>query len=110
MTARRLLPLIAILALLVAPFGRMGMAEAAAAPHHAAPAAMAGHCDDRPASAPDRPDKAAIDCMTACAAIMPAAAPRLAGTPPPAIDPGIVPPAAFHGLHPAADPPPPRAS
>ncbi len=108
---RRLLPLLALLALLIAPFGRMGMAEATPTPNHGAPMAMAGHCEDMPASAPGQPDKAGIDCMIACAAIAPDAAPFVAGTPPPAAAaPGALPVAPFRGLHPTAEPPPPRLS
>ena len=43
---RRLLPIL-VLALILAPFGRMGMAEAKAIPHHAA-MQMAGHRTDQP--------------------------------------------------------------
>ncbi|MBX3560357.1 MAG: hypothetical protein KF780_00945 [Sphingomonas sp.] len=111
-TARRLLPLIAIFALLVAPFGRIGMAEAAATLHHAAPMAMAGHCEDM--AAPDhgptgKAGKAAIDCMIACAAVAPMPLSQIALMIVPAAMPGDGgAPAAFDGLHPGADPPPPR--
>lgn len=110
MTALRLLPLFALIALLVAPFGRMGMAEAAGMDHHAAPMAMSGHCEDMPMPAPGKPSKAAVDCMIACAAVAPALPAQIVGFAPRAA--ALTPTAltAFRGIHPEADPPPPRRS
>ena len=104
----RLLPLLALLALLIAPFGRMAAAEAA--PHHGAPA-MAEHCEQA-APGDEAPDDAqkAIDCMTACAAVAapsapPLEVPRRASEQPVAARAfGLV------GLQPERDPPPPRLS
>lgn len=108
---RRLLPVLALIALLIAPFGRMGMAEATTAPHHDAPMAIAGHCEDSlTPAAPGQPNKTAIDCMIACAAVAPVDTQLLAEEMPAAPAPGALPLATFHGLHPGADPPPPRAS
>lgn len=112
MTALRLLPLFALIALLVAPFGRMGIAEAAGMDHHAAPMAMAmsGHCEDMPMPEPGKPNNAAIDCMVACAAVAPALPPQIAGFA--SLEAPLTPTTliAFQGIHPEADPPPPRRS
>jgi len=108
-SVRRLVPLLALLALLVAPFGRMAAAEAMAMPHHA-PAAMAGHCDDMPAPDEDGTGKAAVDCMTACAVMTPSEAPALTASPPVRSMPASFAVPGFSGLHPEADPPPPRFS
>lgn len=104
-----------LLALMLAPLGRMGMAEAYATPHHGAEMApgmgMAGHCADMPMPAPDKPAKTAIDCAIACAAVaaldvvapLPFVPARAAPQPP-------LSPTNFAGIHPEADPPPPRFS
>ena len=109
MSLRRLLPLLVLLALLFAPFGRMAAAEAMTMPHPAA-AAMAGHCQDMPAPAGDRSGQAAFDCLTACAVMTSAAAPALAAEAPLRAMPSSSALPAISGLHPAADPPPPRLS
>ncbi len=108
MMLRRLLPLLALLALLVAPFGRMAAAEAMAAPAHGA-MTTSGHCDDAPGPGHDEANKS-IDCMIACAVMAPADAPALEAAPPAAapLEAGAL--AAFFGFHPEADPPPPRFS
>lgn len=111
MKYRRLLPLIALLALVVAPFGRIAAAEAMAPAHHAGPAAS-GHCDDMPAPGGDEADKAgkALHCMTACAslaAVTDAAVPMVV---PAAMAIEAVPSAGAAGLNPEAEPPPPRLS
>lgn len=104
---RRLLPLLVLLALLVAPYGRM-QAQAATA-HHAAPMAAAGHCEPAPAKAPTPTHHGSIDCMIACAG-MPAVESALAGPPLPPVTAMIAPPAAMlDGILPQFDPPPPRA-
>ncbi|HEX8641243.1 MAG TPA: hypothetical protein VF704_08805 [Allosphingosinicella sp.] len=109
MTASRLLPLLVMLALLFAPFGRVAAAEAMAAPAHHAMAA-AGHCDKMPV--PDDPDSdtAAVDCAMACAAVAPPAAPALAPAPLPVRPGSATFFATFSGVTPASDPPPPRLS
>lgn len=104
------LPLLACLALvatLIGPFGRLGMAEAAAMPTHAMPMAMAGHCEDVPASEPGHPAKQ-IDCMIACAVVLAAASPELNRTAEPLDLPRPAAPEAFTGIRPEAEPPPPR--
>lgn len=108
MTWRRLLPLIALLALAVAPFGRMAAAEAMAPAHHTATAAP-GHCDDMPAPDGDEADKL-LDCLTACASLAAAdASPLPVLTAAPA-SLQAQPPAGAAGVNPEADPPPPRLS
>lgn len=110
MTLRRLFPLLVLLALIVAPFGRVAAAEAMATGHQPA-AAMAGHCQDMPAPEPGaRSGKSSIDCLVACAAIATAEAFVLAGQSfAPSPQDGFVLPG-FAGLHPEAEPPPPRLS
>ena len=110
MKLRRLLPLLALIALLVAPFGRMAAAEASAMPHHGAAAPAASHCPDMPA--PDGGDgsQSSIDCMIACAAVTAADAPALAPAPPSRAVTAIRRVVRFSGLNPQADPPPPRLS
>ena len=117
----RTLRLLLLAALLLAPVGRMGIAQAMAVPAEA-PAAMAGHCADMPAAAPARPAghhqqappqgdaEKAVDCMVACAAMASAPAPLV--TPAPLADPLPDAPLLFSltGLRPEADPPPPRFS
>lgn len=112
MVRRRLLPLLVLVALMVAPFGRAAMAEAMTLP--AASAAAFSHCDEpathhTPAT-PDDPDPAKMDCLSACAVIAPAAGPAIAQ---PSAGPATIetlipdnPP----GLTPEAEPPPPRLS
>lgn len=109
MTFRRLLPLLTLLALLVAPFGRMAAAEAMVMPHHQA-AAMPGHCDEMPAGDEDGADKTAIDCMIACAAMAVAETPNLVASPDVAPAPISLTLPDLPGLNPEAEPPPPRLS
>jgi hypothetical protein len=106
---RRLLPFLVLLALVLAPFGRMGAAEAKAMPHRM-PAAMAAHCSGQPMPDSDKGRRVSIDCMIACAAMAPAAAPIL--VPPPAAEAAPVATLALlaTGLRPEAEPPPPRFS
>lgn len=109
MTLRRLLPLFTLVALMIAPFGRMGMAEAAM-PQHAAPMAMPGHCEDMPTPASGKPSKAAIDCMIACAAVATQSAAELVYA---VSDPITVAPRplfSLDGIEPEAADPPPRVS
>jgi len=109
-TLRRLFPLLILLALIVAPFGRVAAVEAMAMPHQPA-AAMAGHCQDMPAPDPDeRSGKSSIDCLVACAAIATAEAFVLTAGSHAALpqDEFVLP--GFAGLHPEAEPPPPRLS
>ena len=105
MTARRLLSLLVLAGLMLAPLGRIGIAQA-----QAAPAAMATHCAGDPAPARDRREGQAVDCMIACAAVAPACAILLA--PPAASEsqPEATPLSLRAGLTPAAETPPPRLS
>lgn len=68
--------------MLIAPFGRIGMAQAAAAPAHAEMAQMP-HCAGEPAPDDPRPKRHAVDCMMACAAVAPAADAVMVVAPPP---------------------------
>ena len=110
-TPRACLRLLLLAALLLAPLGRISVAQAAPP---AAGMTMA-HCGempaghDRQAPAPDK-ERMAVDCLIACAAMAPPPAPLV--TPPPA---GVAPPAtalisSLNGIQPEADPPPPRFS
>jgi len=117
----RTLRLLLLAAMLLAPVGRMGIAQAMAVPAEA-PAAMAGHCADMPAAAPAQPaghhqqappqedEQKAVDCMVACAAM--ASAPAAFVAPTPLADAQPDPPllSSLTGLRPEADPPPPRFS
>ena len=104
---RHLLFLFAALALVVAPFGRMGAAEAM--PNHS-PGAMAGHCDDMAPPDDGSADKAAIDCMIACATLAAAVSP-LVDIPQPEITAPLAQAVrAFAGIDLQAEPPPPRLS
>ena len=110
---RRLtLSILMLLALLVAPFGRMAAAEAMAMPHHAAPAAMAGHCGDTPApdQAPAERGAMTIDCLVACATIAAPDAPELAVVESLVVSPQPCRLSTFIGIQHQADPPPPRRS
>ena len=109
---RLLLPLLTLLALLVAPFGRIAAAEAMTSSHEPA-MAMAGHCEEMPAPGQDRSDRtheASIDCLVACAAVATAESAPLAAVPAAASPRVGVTLPEFAGLHPEADPPPPRLS
>ena len=107
---RRLLPMLTLLALLVAPFGRVAAADAMN-PHRQTAASMAGHCDDMPAPRShrgDRPHKATIDCLIGCAAMATAEPAPLVGARASVALPATFALPAFSGLHPEAEPPPPR--
>lgn len=99
------MPLLVLIALLMAPYGRV---QAQAAVHHAPPTAMAGHCDPTPQEAPAPAHEGSIDCMIACAG-MPAFEANLNG---PDVLPLAamiaLPVAALDGILPQFDPPPPR--
>lgn len=105
----RLVRLLLFAALLLAPLGRIGMAEAAGG---TAPAAS-GHCSEMPAPAPDAPSHKGltVDCAIACAAIAALPAP-FAAPPPPVADtpPVAVPPTDLTGILHDAELPPPRFS
>ena len=108
-----LIRLLTLLALILAPAGMMRDHVAAAAPvpadqtgHHA----VAGQCADMGDGGEERSGPTAVDCTIACSAL-PAAAgalpERIAAAP--ALH-APAPAAAPPGLHPEADPPPPRAA
>ena len=100
--------MLAMLALLFAPFGRMAAAQPLSAPGPHAMAAV-GHCRDMPTSQDQNSAPTAIDCALACAVV---------ASPPPAVAamPRLVQLragaflATFSGVNPEADPPPPRIS
>ena len=118
MSFRRFLPLLALLALLVAPFGRAGMAEATAMPGHGAAVAVAPHCAEMAGmAAPDdgTPDKKAadrgmIDCMIACAALTPAVSATIVPTSSSTATLEAPRLPCFDGTQPEAEVPPPRIS
>jgi len=116
MTLRAYLRLLLLAAMFLAPIGRIGIAQAMAAPSATGMAKV--HCAEMPAPAPGHhqnapmPDeeRMGVDCMTACAAMTTAPAPFV--MPPPA---AVAPPAmsvlaSLIGIRPEADPPPPRFS
>ena len=109
MTLRRLLPLLTLLVLLAAPFGRMAAAEAMPTAHHGVAAATPGHCHDVPPPAEDEPGRA-IDCMLACAVMAPAEAPPAPRAPAAAAAPDRIALRDLPGISPEAEPPPPRRS
>lgn len=108
MSLRRLLPFLVLIALVMAPFGRMNVAEAKAMPHDM-PSAMASHCG-QPMPDGDKSSPVAIDCMIACAAMAPAAAPVFTPLPAAEAAPVAIPSFLLAGIQPEADPPPPRFS
>lgn len=96
-----------VLVLMLAPFGRAAAAETRAMPHQAMQ--VASPCPDQPQPAGDSDrGKMEIDCMSACAAMAPAAdpfvIPPIAALVPP--EPNPMPSRA--GIRPEAEPPPPR--
>jgi hypothetical protein len=116
MTLRACLRLLLLAAMLLAPLGRIGVAQAMAAP--SATGIMMAHCAGMPAPMPAHhrqapgPDseKMAVDCMIACATMAPPPAPFI--TPPPAETalPLVSFLSSLSGIQPEADPPPPRFS
>ena len=119
MSMRAALRLLLLAVMLLAPLGRIGVAQAMAAPAEA-PAAMAGHCAGMPApaghggrhgDAPQQGDEGkAVDCMIACAAMTETPAAFLAPPLAPAAMAGAPLPVSLTGIRPEADPPPPRFS
>ena len=112
MAVLRLIRILTLATLLLAPFGMLGNHAAAALPtaaasgHHMEGMA-AGHCPDTGQPAKDR-SSSSIDCMMACSALAGIEG-ELAEHPlPAAAPPEVIAPKAIHGLNPEADPPPPR--
>ena len=118
MTAARLIRLLTILALLLAPLSMvdkraaMAMPSApAAAMHHAGSADRPAHCPDMAGSSQDEtaPDRdCLVDCAISCSAI-PAAGSAMVNQP---MATSVAQPLPLlglvSGLHPESDPPPPR--
>jgi hypothetical protein len=102
---RRLVQLFVLAALLLAPLGRLGIAQAMAMPHHAA---TASHCAGQPMPDRDKHQRMAVDCMIACAAMAPV--PAALFVPPAAVDAAVAASLSprLVGIRPEADPPPPR--
>lgn len=107
---RAALRLLLLAVMLLAPMGRIGMAQA-----------MAGHCAETPSAAPahhngghqqpaprDNKSQAAIDCMIACAAMAPAPAPSVVPQARATAAPDTPLPASLTGIRPEAATPPPR--
>ena len=110
MTIRGTLRIFLFAALLLAPLGRIGIAQAMAGPAGIA----TGHCGTMPVGHPGKSQgdkgRSAIDCALACAAMAPAPAPLIdppfaAATRP---DASVL--SSLAGIRPEADPPPPRFS
>lgn len=102
----RLLYLLILAALLIAPAGRMAQAAAPAATGDAH-MTMPGHCPPA-APTPDRDEDRSIDCVIACAAAPAADAgslPVFVAVAAPPVAAAVRP---IDGLHHAAEPPPPR--
>lgn len=118
MTAARLVRLLTIFAVLLAPLSMVGERAAMAMPagpeasaHHSAGPSRAGHCAEMSGQSEDEkaPDtQCLIDCAIACSAI-PAGGSQMADQSMPVV---MVQPqplvGRLSGLHPESDPPPPR--
>jgi hypothetical protein len=111
-TAHRILRLFLLATLVLASFGRLGVAQAQAPemPSHSAPAAMAGHCADQPAPPADGDKSDRVDCMAACAAMAAPAGAAFAPPPTGAMARAASPAPTLAGIRPEAEPPPPRCS
>lgn len=113
MAVLRLLRILTIAALLLAPFGMLANHSAAAPPAAEASSGhdMAGmapeHCADTGQPAQDRPSSS-IDCMMACSALAGIESDLAEHPLPAAARAEAVAPNKIHGLNPEADPPPPR--
>lgn len=110
MVAARLLQLLALLALVLAPLGMMSTHAAMAAPapasnvHHSQ---ASEHCAGMDQPARPKP-VSCIDCIMVCAGL-PAANSDIAAHPlATAALPGLPPEQRVRGLHPESEPPPPR--
>jgi hypothetical protein len=105
----RLLRYLLLIALMLAPFGRLSVAEAKAMPHHDM-AKMASHCPDQPAPGGDKGGRASLDCMIACAAMISAPAAFILPSPPAQVVAATIALPILTGIRPEAEPPPPRLS
>jgi hypothetical protein len=99
---RRLVQLVILAALLLAPFGRIGMAQAS----HGM--AVVAHCAGQPLPDRDKGHRTTVDCLIACAAMAPADAPFALPSHAPEAAPAARPVSILSGVQPEADPPPPR--
>ena len=116
MSITRLMRLLAIFAMLFAPFGMIGghaamamPAATSAMPDHASMMDPASHCADREEPSKDRPGSS-IDCMIACSALPSAESGVGDQTLPVALVLVFPRATGVAGLHPESDPPPPRLS
>lgn len=107
MTRRRLVQLLILIALATAPFGRIGASQAMTG---YAAMTMAAHCTGQPMPDGDKRHRTAADCMIACAAMAPAPSPFALPPPVLASAPIDLPLSRLSGIHPEADPPPPRSA
>jgi hypothetical protein len=107
--AVRLLRYLVLLALMLAPFGRMSVAEAKAMPHHGM-SMMASHCPDPSPPDGNKAGGMSVDCMIACAAMV--ASPAATLNPPAAVELAVaaIPLTLLAGIRPEAEPPLPRLS
>jgi hypothetical protein len=114
MSLRACLRLLLLAAMLLAPLGRIGVAQAMAAPATTGMAMV--HCAEMSAPAPGHHQKApapdnermGIDCMTACAAMTTAPAPFVMPPPAAMAPPALSVLASLSGIQPEADTPPTR--
>ena len=74
------------------------------------PAAMTGHCDDMMPPADDEAEGSMIDCLIACATVLPAESGQMASTSLEMMMPLSLAARIFDGIDLTADPPPPRLS
>ena len=109
---RAALRLLLLAAMLLAPLGRIGMAQASTGHCAEVPAATqhgGGHHRTQPQQAPrDDKGQAAIDCMIACAAMAPAPAAIVAPPADTIVLPGVPRLTSLTGILPEAETPPPR--
>lgn len=106
---RKILPLLAVLALLFAPLRMWGGGEAVAMPGHEAQAVAGEHCPPPPQQAPDNGQRpVGVDCMVGCAATACGAAVALERGEGRAAAYDSFAPTFFAGTAPGSDPPPPR--
>lgn len=101
MTRRHLVQLVLLIALSFAPFGRIGMSLATDTP-------TVNHCGGHALPGADKGHR--MDCTIACACLAEAPTPFAFAAPAPATAPNALPPAFPSGIHPGAEPPPPRTA
>lgn len=102
---------LAILAVLLMPFGMLGGVPATAMARHTSMTMSAGHCagmPDMPAKDRKAPSAPCCDCMVACAAIPSENSCIEHAAPAPMAAQAVILAPAIRGLHPEAATPPPR--